>query len=108
MIDSLAHNFSKMDDSAVHMGEPPPNYNFQEWVRTYLHFHGFPGCQRREVPWLSQIHLQILAISGNLFFMQEEPMMQNKGWFLLSSFISQLMSTSKLNVCKLVNLGVTY
>jgi hypothetical protein len=46
VIDSLAHNFSKMEDSAVHMGEPPPNYNFQEWVRTYLHFHGFPGLPK--------------------------------------------------------------
>jgi hypothetical protein len=26
-----------MMDSAVHMGEPPPNYDFQEWNRTYIY-----------------------------------------------------------------------
>ena len=46
MIDSLAHNFSKMDDSAVHMGEPPPNYDLQEFVTTYLYFHGFAGLPK--------------------------------------------------------------
>ena len=35
-----------MMDLAVHMGEPPPNYNFQEWMRTYLHFHGFAGLPK--------------------------------------------------------------
>jgi hypothetical protein len=33
-----------MDDLSVHMGEPPPN--FQEWMRTYIHFHGFAGLPK--------------------------------------------------------------
>jgi hypothetical protein len=32
-----------MSDASVHMGKPPPNYNFQEWARTVIHFHGFEG-----------------------------------------------------------------
>jgi hypothetical protein len=35
-----------MMDSAVHMGEPPPNYDLQEWNRTSIHFHGFAGLPK--------------------------------------------------------------
>ena len=36
-----------MMDSAVHMGEPPPNYDFQEWNRTYIYIHGFAGLPKK-------------------------------------------------------------